>query len=106
MTVKIFLTIFNNYFQFFRDFLCPGCEYPMCDISCSTGPIHSRECEILSNCKPPNQPPALQIDRENYEKATNAYAVITPLRLLLLEESNCDQWNRSNQLMDHHTGLS
>merc|ERR1719464_1973491 len=83
------------------NYLCPGCEYPMCDNLCSTGPNHLKECEIISKCKPANQPPTLQIDRENYEKVTNAYAIITPLRMLLLEESNGDQWKRSNQLMDH-----
>ena len=46
----------------------------------------------------------LTLCREHYEKATNAYAIITPLRLLLLEELNGDQWHRSNQLMDHQEG--
>ena len=49
----------------FRNYLCPGCEYPMCDNLCSTGPNHLRECEIISKCKPANQPPTLQIDRHS-----------------------------------------
>ena len=34
----------------------------------------------------------------------NAYSVITPLRMLLMMDSNCDKWKRSNQLMDHIDG--
>lgn len=86
----------------FRQYLCPGCSYPMCDLSCATGPIHKKECEIISRCPPSNRPSTLQID--NFDRPSNAYAIITPLRLLLLEEENNDKWHRTNQLMDHYTG--
>ena len=75
----------------------------MCDSQCSTGPNHAIECEILSRCKSENRPKTLQIDSQ---KETNAYAIIAPLRLLLLQEANGDEWKRSNQLMDHQKGLS
>ena len=75
----------------------------MCDSQCSTGRNHAIECEILSRCKSENRPKTLQIDSQ---KETNAYAIIAPLRLLLLQEANGDEWKRSNQLMDHQKGLS
>ena len=29
-------------------FRCPGCKFPMCGVSCSGGPQHSKEeCDIL-----------------------------------------------------------
>ena len=76
----------------------------MCDENCSSGPIHARECEILSRCKHSDRPINLRFDESNFEKENNAYAIITPLRLLLLQEANDDKWRRSNQLMDHHEG--
>ena len=74
----------------------------MCNLQCSSGRNHSLECEILSRCKAQNRPKTLQIDQM---KESNAYAIIAPLRLLLLQEANGDEWKRSNQLMDHQKGL-
>ena len=74
----------------------------MCNLQCSSGRNHSLECEILSRCTAENRPKTLQIDGL---KETNAYAIIAPLRLLLLLEANGDEWMRSNQLMDHQKGL-
>jgi hypothetical protein len=88
----------------FRDYFCPQCEYPMCGPSCSSGPNHSKECEIISRCKLADRPATLRIDTNQFERETNAYAIITPLRLLLLQEANDDKWHRSNQLMDHQEG--
>ena len=85
----------------FREYVCPHCEYPMCNLQCSSGRNHSLECEILSRCKAQNRPKTLQIDQM---KESNAYAIIAPLRLLLLQEANGDEWKRSNQLMDHQKG--
>ena len=77
----------------------------MCDENCSLGSNHAKECEILSKCKFPDRPANLRIDKNNFYNETNAYAIITPLRLLLLKESNGDEWLRTNQLMDHHEGI-
>ena len=76
----------------------------MCDETCGSGSNHAKECEIIARCKTSERPSTLRIDHEKFEKPTNAYATITPLRLLLLEEKNGDEWRRSNQLMDHHNG--
>ena len=48
-------------------------------------------------CK--NWPEALRI--KGSEEASNAYSVIAPLRVLLLQRSGIDGWARSDQLMDH-----
>ena len=95
----------KDFFSCFSSYFCPKCEYPMCNESCSLGPTHSIECEILSRCKSADRPTNLRIDKDNFNRETNAYAIITPLRLLLLEESNNDNWKRSNQLMDHYSGM-
>ena len=44
-------------------------------------------------------PEALRI--KGSEEASNAYSVIAPLRVLLLQRSGGDGWARSDQLMDH-----
>ena len=44
-------------------------------------------------------PEALRI--KGSEEASNAYSVIAPLRVLLLQRSGGDGWVRSDQLMDH-----
>ena len=46
---------------------------------------------------------AADVDKEKGISG-NAYSVITPLRMLLMMDSNCDKWKRSNQLMDHIDG--
>ena len=46
---------------------------------------------------------AAEVDNEK-SISGNAYSVITPLRMLLMMDSNCDKWKRSNQLMDHIDG--
>ena len=76
----------------------------MCDPDCCAGQNHVKECEILSRCSPADRPKPLRIDKDNFERETNTYAIIIPLRLLLLMEENNDDWFRSNQLMDHVEG--
>ena len=98
---KITLKSFHQSMILFREYECPQCGYPMCNLQCSSGQNHRLECEILSRCKAENRPKTLQIDGM---KETNAYAIIAPLRLLLLLEANGDEWMRSNQLMDHQKG--
>ena len=105
------------------DFTCSGCSFPMCSPKCEDGARHKRECAILGaeiillgnvtqfhefltitltlldagRCK--DWPEALRI--KGSEEASNAYSVIAPLRLLLLQRSGSDGWARSDQLMDH-----
>ena len=87
------------------DNTCVGCDYPMCSDYCTS--IHSnhsaKECEILSRCPKEIRPEILRIDKDK-TKASHAYSIITPLRVLLLQERNDDEWQRSNQLIDHHLG--
>lgn len=86
-----------------------GCDYPMCSFECANRrDRHSSvECEILARCPDSERPKILQVygdaaDVDNEKGISgNAYSVITPLRMLLMMDSNCDKWKRSNQLMDH-----
>jgi hypothetical protein len=85
--------------------LCGGCEYLICSERCAL--IHSnhtaQECEILSRCPEELRPQMLRLDTDK-SKASHAYSIITPLRMLLLQEQNSDEWNRSDQLIDHFLG--
>lgn len=94
---------------------CPRCEYPMCSAECLTkNDRHTRqECDILSRCLASERPDILQWRRrartgdddvtttDDVTSITNAYAVVTPLRMLLMQQENKDEWKRSDQLMDH-----
>ena len=78
----------------------------MCPDRCtsSTHSNHSvKECEILSRCPEELRPETLRVKKDK-TKASNAYSVITPLRMLLLQERNNDEWQRSDQLIDHILG--
>ncbi len=83
------------------DLRCPGCRFPMCSMKCiESSRRHSkRECEILRRCDEHDWPENIRLRGEREESC--AYSVITPLRMLLLEESKSDGWKRTNQLMDH-----
>lgn len=63
----------------------------------------SKECEILSRCPEELRPETLRV-KKDMNKLSNAYSVITPLRMLLLQERNNDEWRRSDQLIDHILG--
>merc|ERR1719402_1249550 len=73
---------------------CPGCRYPLCGAACVGGPRHRSECEVLGR----SQDRQNQLDGNN---KTNAYAMVTPLRVLQLMQQGGDKWFRTNQLMDH-----
>ena len=79
---------------------CAGCEYPMCSTECATKRVRhtEAECEVLSRCPDSERPKILRVG------ADNTYSIITPLRMLLMSDTNCDSWKRSNQLMDHLDG--
>ena len=55
------------------------------------------ECEILGRCH--EWPKELRLN--GFTDESNAYAVITPLRMLLHKKANTENWLRTNQLMDH-----
>ena len=89
-----------------KDTTCMSCEYPICSDSCASK--HSnhtiQECEILSRCPERNRPDILRIN-DDRTKASHAYSIITPLRMLLLQQSDNDAWKRSDQLIDHISGI-
>ena len=80
---------------------CAGCEYPMCSTECAARRVRhtEAECEVLSRCPDSERPKILRVG------ADNTYSIITPLRMLLMSDTNCDSWKRSNQLMDHLDGI-
>ena len=85
--------------------ICQGCEYPICSERCaSTHSNHTKkECEILARCPEELRPDILKLNKDK-EKSSHAYSIITPLRMLLLQERDTDEWRRSDQLIDHITG--
>ena len=86
--------------------ICQGCEYPICSERCaSTHSNHTKkECEILARCPEELRPDVLKLNKDK-EKSSHAYSIITPLRMLLLQERDNDEWRRSDQLIDHITGI-
>ena len=97
-TALIFFTVAN-------DNTCMGCEYPICSDFCASK--HSnhtiQECEILSRCPEMDRPEILRINKDR-AKVSHAYSIITPLRMLLLQQNDNDAWKRSDQLIDHILG--
>ena len=77
----------------------------MCSDYCAS--IHSNhtseECEILSRCPESIRPEILKINKDK-NKISHAYSIITPLRMLLVQERDQDEWKRTDQLIDHITG--
>ena len=77
----------------------------MCSDHCAS--IHSnhtaKECEIVSRCPEELRPEILRLNKDK-EKASHAYSIITPLRMLLLQERDKDEWKRTDQLIDHISG--
>ena len=84
---------------------CIGCEYPICSDHCASKHSNhtAQECEILSRCPESDRPEILRINKDK-TKPSHAYSIITPLRMLLLQQSNSDGWKRSDQLIDHISG--
>jgi len=74
---------------------CSKCSWPVCSQECENGFFHLHECSILSNaqCKP-----NVSFDQESF----HLYPCITPLRLLLLRETDPDAWRVLDTFMDHN----
>ena len=69
--------------------------FSVCSQECENGFFHLHECSILSNaqCKP-----NVSFDQESF----HLYPCITPLRLLLLRETDPDAWRVLDTFMDHN----
>lgn len=75
----------------------------MCSDLCASRRIRhtEEECGILSRCPNEERPEKLRVRKD---EKTYASAIIAPLRMLLLQKSQSDEWRRSDQLMDHKEG--
>ena len=62
---------------------------------CEDGKWHRMECEVLAAA-----PERIEID--NYEAACPLFSCISPLRMLLLRNTNPDAWRVVDTLMDHN----
>ena len=108
--MTIFLTYLSNtalnFFTVANNNTCMGCEYPICSDFCASKHSNhtTQECEILSRCPEMDRPEMLRINKDR-TKVSHAYSIITPLRMLLLQQSDNDAWKRSDQLIDHILGM-
>ena len=107
----IYILVSSLIFYFYdlaveKDITCNGCEYPICsDICASKHSNHTtEECEILSRCPENKRPEILRINKDR-TKVSHAYSIITPLRMLLLMRRDNDAWKKSDQLIDHISGM-
>ena len=112
MKSDLYISVSSLIFHFYdlaveKDIACNGCEYPICsDICASKHSNHTtEECEILSRC-PENKRPEILRTNKDRTKVSHAYSIITPLRMLLLQQSDNDAWKRSDQLIDHILGMN
>jgi hypothetical protein len=75
-------------------YLCPRCNFPMCDAECATGKMHRQECDFFVS-------KSFKISMKTFNKPNSGYFCITPLRMLLKKSSEPLTYNRINTLIDH-----
>ena len=69
--------------------------FPVCSLQCEKGLFHRHECSVLSQAQ---CEPNISFDQESF----HLYPCITPLRLLLLRETDPDSWRVLDTFMDHN----
>lgn len=73
--------------------LCEQCLWPICGSGCETSInpcIHDEECKILS------------IEADKIAKTNDyMYAILTPLKCLLLQSNDKNKWNRLMKMQSH-----
>lgn len=82
-----------------RDYYkCSQCTWPLCSLACENSKYHKPECEVMAkrkfNCN-------INYDAKNGPKKESAYCVISPLRCLLLRNSNPKLYEKILKLEDH-----
>jgi hypothetical protein len=75
---------------------CSSCNWPMCGPECEKAAIHKPECKLMTdrNYK-------CTIKYEQPDKAEAAYCVISPLRVLLMKDTNACQYENVMALESH-----
>lgn len=75
---------------------CTICNWPMCGPKCEKSEGHQPECKIMSDRKF-----KCKIKYEKPDKSEAAYCVISPLRVLLMKETNPLQYENIMNLESH-----
>ncbi|XP_075212902.1 SET domain-containing protein SmydA-8-like isoform X2 [Lycorma delicatula] len=77
--------------------LCSQCRWPICSSECGLNPLHAEaECKVFSSAKVTFQ---LQ---EDPSAPSPQFECITPLRVLLVKESDPERWEREVGPMESH----
>ena len=84
------------YFQVDGSYLCPNCNFPLCEEMCAFGEEHSsKECLIFSQLED-------RIQITDYSESNPIYWSITVLRILMLKESDPKKYEVLLRMMDHN----
>lgn len=79
-------------------YLCPCCQWPMCSESCANLPIHKlNECGVFQQNNF-----VVDASKLKYGCVEPLYSCISPIRGLLLRESNPEHWSLIWNLMSHN----
>ncbi|CAH0588908.1 unnamed protein product [Chrysodeixis includens] len=75
---------------------CSKCNWPMCSPECENAEVHKPECKAMTDRKY-----KCDIKYEGPNKVQAAYCVISPLRVLLMSQSNPLQYENIMNLESH-----
>ncbi|XP_061718854.1 uncharacterized protein LOC133526315 isoform X2 [Cydia pomonella] len=75
---------------------CSSCLWPMCNQKCEKAKVHKAECKIMTEKKY-----KCTIKYEQPDKSEAAYCVIAPMRVLLMKQSNPQQFENIINLESH-----
>ncbi|XP_004931692.3 SET domain-containing protein SmydA-8 [Bombyx mori] len=75
---------------------CTKCQWPMCGPQCEKSDVHKPECNAMCNRKY-----RCRIKYESPDKVESAYCVISPMRVLLMKESDPLQYDNIMNLESH-----
>jgi hypothetical protein len=77
--------------------LCSSCGWPVCGPECEVAPCHANaECTVFKSARVRFQ------SVENCMDACPQLNCVTPLRLLLVKESNPERWESEVKIMQNH----
>lgn len=91
--MKLEPTKIGDKYDFYK---CSICCWPMCGQKCEKAEIHKAECKIMTDMKY-----KCTIKYEQPNKSEAAYCVIAPLRVLLMKQSNPQQYENICNLESH-----
>ena len=75
---------------------CVVCNWPVCNLECQRSRYHGTECILLAKSK-------FQANIvDDFQKKQSCYAIIVPLRCLVLKKFNRKQFDQLMQLESHY----